>query len=260
MVGIFKRSLGHTIALMFCWLFAFLGLYYIFINSLIAFLFLFFSFSCYVLSLTKEMREEKKHKWGKRKEEMKKATEEKEKVERIFNERLIIMKFEESYTDIKKPLAIISDEDFGEGGYYITDSKGEWFNCMFKEETIKESIKKYGYDVKKAFENLIKELKEVEKETRIQAEIEKIKLREQKISEKEEAEKRLYGKVKTKRAILKPEEKEAIFRKFENKCSVCGKTEGLHIHHKDDNPKNNRIDNLTVLCGVCHKKIHMKVR
>jgi len=77
---------------------------------------------------------------------------------------------------------------------------------------------------------------------------------------KEKAETRVYGKVKSKRVPIKEEDKEAILRKFGNKCAICSKTEGLHIHHKDKNPKNNTSDNLIVLCGVCHKKIHMKVR
>lgn len=91
-------------------------------------------------------------------------------------------------------------------------------------------------------------------------ELNKIKEREKKFKLKEEVEKSYYGKVKTKRLTLKENEKETILRKFGNKCSLCDNTEGLHIHHKDKNPKNNRIDNLIVLCGICHKKIHMKVR
>jgi len=47
---------------------------------------------------------------------------------------------------------------------------------------------------------------------------------------------------------------------YQSECTACGATEGLHIHHKNKNPADNRIRNLTVLCGVCHKKVHMKVR
>ncbi len=78
---------------------------------------------------------------------------------------------------------------------------------------------------------------------------------------REEAERRLYGKSSDKKRIsLTTEEKEMIFDKFNNKCAICNTEEGLHIHHKDQNPQNNRLDNLLVLCGVCHKKVHMKVR
>ena len=63
-----------------------------------------------------------------------------------------------------------------------------------------------------------------------------------------------------KRVAISEKDKELIFNKFNNECAICSRKEGLHIHHKDHNPSNNRMDNLIVLCGVCHKKIHMKVR
>ena len=77
---------------------------------------------------------------------------------------------------------------------------------------------------------------------------------------REEAEKRLYGEVKKGRDALSKEEKEQIFSKYDFKCAICGVEGGLHIHHKDKNPKNNVMSNLILLCGVCHKKIHMNVR
>ena len=63
-----------------------------------------------------------------------------------------------------------------------------------------------------------------------------------------------------KRVVISEKDKELIFNKFNNECAICSGKEGLHIHHKDHNPSNNRMNNLIVLCGVCHKKIHMKVR
>ena len=41
------------------------------------------------------------------------------------------------------------------------------------------------------------------------------------------------------------------------KCKRCGKSikSGGHIHHKDGNPKNNRIGNLVALCAKCHQEI-----
>lgn len=91
-------------------------------------------------------------------------------------------------------------------------------------------------------------------------EIEKIKKRQRKREIKEDAEKTYFNKVKNKRLQINEEEKESILDKFNNECAICGQSEGLHIHHKDKNPNNNKISNLIVLCGVCHKKIHMKVR
>jgi 5-methylcytosine-specific restriction endonuclease McrA len=99
-----------------------------------------------------------------------------------------------------------------------------------------------------------------ERENQIQEEMYKLKAQREKLRIREEAEKRVYGEVKTKREALSDDFKEAIFDKFNNECAVCGKTDGLEIHHKDGNPKNNEISNLTVLCGVCHKKTRMKVR
>jgi len=48
----------------------------------------------------------------------------------------------------------------------------------------------------------------------------------------------------------------------ENKCQVCGYKEFkccLDIHHKDNNPSNNCLENLIVLCVMCHRKVHRKI-
>lgn len=62
------------------------------------------------------------------------------------------------------------------------------------------------------------------------------------------------GAKENKRAAISEKDKEMIFSKFNNECAICGIKEGLNIHHKDHNPSNNRMNNLIVLCGVCHKK------
>ena len=41
-----------------------------------------------------------------------------------------------------------------------------------------------------------------------------------------------------------------------NKCEICGRKKKLDIHHKDENPSNNVLSNLMVLCHSCHMKIH----
>ena len=44
---------------------------------------------------------------------------------------------------------------------------------------------------------------------------------------------------------------------YGKKCSVCGETENqIDVHHKDKNRKNNKIENLQVLCASCHTKLH----
>lgn len=48
------------------------------------------------------------------------------------------------------------------------------------------------------------------------------------------------------------------FESFSHKCFVCGWDEDeriLEVHHKDENRKNNEIDNLVILCPTCHRKI-----
>lgn len=46
--------------------------------------------------------------------------------------------------------------------------------------------------------------------------------------------------------------------KIEKKCNKCGSLEKLHIHHKDNNRKNNTKENLEVLCSFCHNSYHKK--
>ncbi len=133
----------------------------------------------------------------------------------------------------------------------LSKSKQKTF-YLNKEDVINSVIKNNG-DVKNAINFLI------EKEL-IKTEEDKILERQQKRKIREEAEKKIYGKIKNKRKFLTEEEKDMVFDKFNNECAVCGKKEGLHIHHKDEDSSNNQIDNLVVLCGVCHKKTHMKIR
>tara|TARA_Y100000310_G_scaffold265439_1_gene276477 strand:- start:68 stop:775 length:708 start_codon:yes stop_codon:yes gene_type:complete len=96
----------------------------------------------------------------------------------------------------------------------------------------------------------------------ISEEIKKIKESERQSQIRQEAEKKLYGKVKTKkkRVPLSKALRDRVYRKYKHQCMICSQKQGLHIHHKDHDPKNNAMRNLLLLCGVCHKKIHMKVR
>jgi len=40
------------------------------------------------------------------------------------------------------------------------------------------------------------------------------------------------------------------------KCELCEETQKIEIHHIDNNPNNNKIANLILLCWSCHKKAH----
>ncbi len=47
-----------------------------------------------------------------------------------------------------------------------------------------------------------------------------------------------------------------------NECEICGYKKYsfcLDLHHKDKNPANNNIDNLAILCCICHRKLHKNI-
>ena len=50
--------------------------------------------------------------------------------------------------------------------------------------------------------------------------------------------------------------KEIVFIIFGGKCKNCGSKTKLRIHHKDSNWKNNNRKNLSLLCRVCHSRLH----
>ena len=45
--------------------------------------------------------------------------------------------------------------------------------------------------------------------------------------------------------------REAVLREFNHRCAICG-AERPHVHHLDENPSNNEVDNLIPLCPNCH--------
>ena len=51
-------------------------------------------------------------------------------------------------------------------------------------------------------------------------------------------------------------QRESIITRLGKHCSTCNKIEDLQIHHIDENPSNNELDNLKLLCYRCHKKVH----
>lgn len=56
--------------------------------------------------------------------------------------------------------------------------------------------------------------------------------------------------------------KQEVYEKFGNKCAHCGSTKTLNIHHIDNQgwwdggTPNNNLENLLLLCGSCHQKLH----
>jgi hypothetical protein len=45
---------------------------------------------------------------------------------------------------------------------------------------------------------------------------------------------------------------------FIRKCSRCEETENLHVHHKNNNPEDNRKENLEFLCPFHHSAEHSR--
>ncbi|MGD8780720.1 MAG: HNH endonuclease signature motif containing protein [Ignavibacteria bacterium] len=56
-----------------------------------------------------------------------------------------------------------------------------------------------------------------------------------------------------KRKNIPPKIKSELLKEFNHKCAICG-TDKPHIHHIDENPSNNDINNLIPLCPNCHLK------
>lgn len=50
------------------------------------------------------------------------------------------------------------------------------------------------------------------------------------------------------------------YRRLVNKekCSLCGSTTQLLVHHIDHNRYNNNLENLTIVCKKCHQTHHCK--
>ena len=39
-------------------------------------------------------------------------------------------------------------------------------------------------------------------------------------------------------------------------CAFCFSVKNLSVHHKDNNEKNNELNNLIILCRECHDELH----
>ena len=52
--------------------------------------------------------------------------------------------------------------------------------------------------------------------------------------------------------------REKALREYPHKCAICGweeDTDILEVHHINENRDNNELNNLIVLCPICHKKL-----
>jgi 5-methylcytosine-specific restriction endonuclease McrA len=52
--------------------------------------------------------------------------------------------------------------------------------------------------------------------------------------------------------------KKRVYQKYDGKCADCGRLHGLEIHHllSVKNGGRNGIDNLVLVCMLCHQKRH----
>lgn len=49
-----------------------------------------------------------------------------------------------------------------------------------------------------------------------------------------------------------------VAKSLEQKCSLCSIKTKLIVHHIDNNYRNNKLNNLMIVCKGCHNKIHKK--
>jgi predicted restriction endonuclease len=61
------------------------------------------------------------------------------------------------------------------------------------------------------------------------------------------------------RLPLSDARRKEVLEIYDYRCSVCGYySKSNQIHHVDNNPSNNQLENLVVYCYECHKKIHSR--
>lgn len=204
---------------------------------------------------------EKQRKEEERKEKIKEDKIEKER-EKINKVKEKLKKFEDEYYGLLEHGNLeYDDSDLGD----FNEDYGQYESTIICHK--KDKNRKHCIGIKDVYKRIIKNnfnarktLEEIEEEIEYKLHVDKLKEKERKRKIKDNAEKDFYGRIKSKRDNLSLDKRKDILRRFNNKCVICDKEEGLHIHHKDNNPQNNLPENLIVLCGVCHKKAHMKVR
>ncbi|WP_199758353.1 HNH endonuclease [Flavobacterium microcysteis] len=70
-------------------------------------------------------------------------------------------------------------------------------------------------------------------------------------------EKNIKPQTKKRRIPIAPKFKALLQKEINSKCPLCPNEDVGHfeIHHIDENPENNNLENLLMLCPTCHSKI-----
>ena len=57
-----------------------------------------------------------------------------------------------------------------------------------------------------------------------------------------------------KREKINPKLRQLVWELYDNECSICGEEDKkiLQIHHVDCDANNNDLDNLLLVCVICH--------
>ncbi len=67
----------------------------------------------------------------------------------------------------------------------------------------------------------------------------------------------IYMENKTKRIPIPYKTKSLLQKEISSTCPFCSNedVDHFHFHHIDENPKNNNVSNILMLCPICHSKI-----
>ncbi|KKN44327.1 hypothetical protein LCGC14_0694290 [marine sediment metagenome] len=149
------------------------------------------------------------------------------------------------------------DGDYGKAWYMLDEEYNITVTACTIEDVLREE-ELTPFKVDKFIRNYIKRMETFRRGEALELKKSKLYQKDEKLVVEQEAERRVYGEVKSKRAPLTPEERKTVHDKYHNECAVCSGTVGLEIHHRDDDATNNRLGNLILLCVDCHKETRKK--